>query len=74
MATPLYSPPLHTDFCSSYIIHTHTHTHTHTQLVDCSPNLEHCGGTGGCEGSTAELAFKYSADSGVGPAMEVDYP
>jgi len=29
------------------------------QLVDCAPNPDQCGGTGGCEGSTQPLAFKY---------------
>lgn len=29
------------------------------QLVDCVPNLKHCGGTGGCAGATAELAYTY---------------
>jgi cathepsin L len=29
----------------------------------CAPNTNHCGGTGGCEGSTAELAFDYLANS-----------
>jgi cathepsin L len=29
------------------------------QTAMCTPNPNHCGGTGGCEGSTAELAFDY---------------
>ena len=29
------------------------------QLVDCAPNTLSCGGTGGCQGSIAELAFNY---------------
>jgi cathepsin L len=29
----------------------------------CSPNPDHCGGTGGCDGATAELAFDYVANS-----------
>jgi len=31
-------------------------------LLQCAPNPEQCGGTGGCEGSTAELAYNYIAD------------
>lgn len=27
------------------------------QILDCTPNPKHCGGTGGCQGGTAELAF-----------------
>lgn len=30
------------------------------QFVDCIQNPDGCGGTGGCEGATAELAFNYS--------------
>jgi cathepsin L len=29
------------------------------QLVDCTPNPKHCGGSGGCGGATAELAMGY---------------
>lgn len=36
------------------------------QLVDCVPNPDHCGGTGGCDGSTAELAFQYVRQHGLG--------
>jgi len=33
------------------------------QLTMCAPNPDHCGGTGKCQGSTAELAFDYLAGS-----------
>jgi cathepsin L len=33
------------------------------QMAMCAGNPDHCGGTGGCEGSTAELAFAYVAGS-----------
>lgn len=42
------------------------------QFVDCAPNPNHCGGTGGCEGSTAELAMQYLAGS-KGQCLESDY-
>jgi len=29
------------------------------EVVDCVPNPNACGGTGGCEGATVELAFQY---------------
>ena len=29
------------------------------ELVDCAPNPNSCGGTGGCGGSTEEIAFAY---------------
>jgi len=35
------------------------------QLVSCTPNPDQCGGTGGCEGSTQWLAFKYAQDAGM---------
>ena len=41
------------------------------QLVSCSPNPQHCGGTGGCDGSTQELAFTYT--EGTGLTLESDY-
>jgi cathepsin L len=46
------------------------------QLVDCTPNPDHCGGTGGCEGATAELAYKYLTDiaKNGGLAAEASYP
>jgi len=34
------------------------------QMVSCTPNLNECGGSGGCNGATAELAFKYLVDNG----------
>jgi len=33
------------------------------QLASCAPNPDHCGGTGNCFGSIAELAFDYVAHS-----------
>ena len=30
------------------------------QMVSCAENPEHCGGTGGCDGSTPELAMDYT--------------
>ena len=43
------------------------------QLVSCAPNPQHCGGTGGCGGSIAELAFDYVAKAG-GMTTERLYP
>jgi cathepsin L len=42
------------------------------ELVSCDKNPQHCGGTGGCEGSIPELAFDYVKQSGL--ALEKDYP
>eukprot|EP01039_Chlorochromonas_danica_P009006 gene9006-9940_t len=43
------------------------------QIAMCAPNTNHCGGTGGCDGSTAELAFTYLSGS-YGIAQEFSYP
>jgi cathepsin L len=43
------------------------------QISSCSPNPEHCGGTGGCEGATAEIGFDYAASSS-GLYQEFQYP
>merc|ERR1711904_241675 len=32
--------------------------------VSCMPNPEECGGTGGCQGATAELGFQYYIENG----------
>jgi len=41
-------------------------------MVDCTKNPQKCGGTGGCEGATAELGFTYVMNNGI--ASESDYP
>lgn len=40
--------------------------------VDCVENPGQCGGTGGCEGATCELAFNLTVVKGV--ALETDLP
>lgn len=42
------------------------------QIVSCSPNPQHCGGTGGCDGSTQPLAFAYTKTAGI--TTEANYP
>eukprot|EP00421_Protoceratium_reticulatum_P069613 CAMPEP_0168424364 /NCGR_PEP_ID=MMETSP0228-20121227/34785_1 /TAXON_ID=133427 /ORGANISM="Protoceratium reticulatum, Strain CCCM 535 (=CCMP 1889)" /LENGTH=402 /DNA_ID=CAMNT_0008438353 /DNA_START=57 /DNA_END=1262 /DNA_ORIENTATION=- len=34
-------------------------------LVDCVPNPRHCGGSGGCDGATGELAYAFMRDHGI---------
>jgi cathepsin L len=41
-------------------------------ILDCTPNPHHCGGTGGCGGGTAELA--YDKIKQIGIATEQAYP
>jgi len=43
------------------------------QILDCTPNPNHCGGTGGCEGGTAELAWARITAMG-GLSGEWTYP
>ena len=33
------------------------------QMAMCAPNPDQCGGSGGCNGATAELAFDYVTGS-----------
>lgn len=40
------------------------------EMVDCAPNPQQCGGTGGCEGSTPDLAFDYIKENGLVLASE----
>jgi len=35
------------------------------QLIACTPNPKHCGGEGGCQGATAELAYEYVLNKGL---------
>jgi len=35
------------------------------QIVSCTPNPHKCGGAGGCEGATAELAMDYVLENGL---------
>lgn len=43
------------------------------ELVNCVDNPLSCGGTGGCQGATAELAFNYVATFGLHTADSVPY-
>lgn len=40
-------------------------TYSIEQLLSCTPNPRHCGGTGGCDGATSALALEYAAEAGV---------
>jgi len=48
-------------------------TFSEQQIVSCAKNPSKCGGTGGCEGATQELAFNYTRDAG-GISLESSYP
>jgi len=64
-------------FASAAVLESHVAVRTGTlyelspqQLVSCVPNPHGCGGAGGCAGATAELAFKYVAESQHGIVQE----
>jgi len=42
-------------------------------LVDCVPNPQHCGGKGGCDGATGELAYTFMRDHGIPLEMDLPY-
>lgn len=44
---------------------------SYEQLVDCVPNPDICGGSGGCNGATSELAFEYMETHGL--SLRKDY-
>lgn len=43
------------------------------ELVNCVENEQHCGGAGGCDGATVELAMGYVTRRGISLASEVEY-
>eukprot|EP00747_Dinoflagellata_sp_TGD_P163639 gnl/TRDRNA2_/TRDRNA2_182517_c0_seq1.p1 gnl/TRDRNA2_/TRDRNA2_182517_c0~~gnl/TRDRNA2_/TRDRNA2_182517_c0_seq1.p1 ORF type:complete len:479 (+),score=66.97 gnl/TRDRNA2_/TRDRNA2_182517_c0_seq1:57-1493(+) len=47
------------------IAHKETRTFSYQQIVDCAPNPLACGGTGGCDGATIEIAFLYALENGL---------
>jgi len=42
------------------------------QVLACTPNPQHCGGAGGCDGATAELAYEYAMQAQI--ADDSDFP
>jgi hypothetical protein len=42
-------------------------------LVNCVPNPHHCGGKGGCDGATAELAYQFIQEVGIPLEDELHY-
>lgn len=43
------------------------------ELVSCVPNPKECGGQGGCEGATVELAMIYVSEHGLSKEDEMPY-
>lgn len=66
-------------FASSTVLRAHAElfqrdrTFSVQQMVSCTPNRRQCGGTGGCDGATAELALDYVARVGAATEGEMPY-
>mmetsp|Transcript_85536 Transcript_85536/g.250418 ORF Transcript_85536/g.250418 Transcript_85536/m.250418 type:complete len:423 (+) Transcript_85536:69-1337(+) len=45
-----------------------------SQVISCTANPNECGGTGGCNGATVELAFDYVLRMGVKTEEALPYP
>merc|ERR1719231_1058439 len=43
------------------------------ELVNCVPNSHHCGGSGGCDGATVELAMNWAMEKGLKTDEETPY-
>lgn len=43
------------------------------QVISCAADPGHCGGTGGCDGSTQPLAFNYTSHAGLTSAKLYPY-
>lgn len=42
-------------------------------MVSCTPNPQECGGTGGCDGATAELGYEYVKEKGISSEATLPY-
>jgi len=51
----------------------HSRTFSPQELVSCTPNPHHCGGDGGCKGSTVELALNWVMEEGLATEDETPY-
>lgn len=49
------------------------HDFSVAQIVACAPNPQQCGGTGGCGGSTSELAYDYVIQAGLTTDKKMPY-
>lgn len=67
-------------FASTAVLESHIAIQTGTlfslseqELVSCAQNPRHCGGTGGCAGSTAEIAFELVMQKGIVQEWDFGY-
>jgi cathepsin L len=76
----IYSGLIFRAFASTAVIESHVAINSGLlfdlspeQIAMCAPNPDSCGGTGGCQGATAEIAFEYVTGS-IGMMEEYQYP
>jgi len=55
------------------IYHSRQTSFSAQELVDCVQNKRNCGGTGGCEGATVELAMEYAMKRGLHTEDKIPY-
>jgi cathepsin L len=48
-------------------------TYSPQELVNCVPNPHNCGGSGGCDGATVELAMNWVTSNGLASEGQVPY-
>lgn len=67
-------------FCSTETLESHVALTTGLlfdlspqQIAMCTPNPDSCGGTGGCQGATSELAYDYVAEAGILEEYQLGY-
>jgi cathepsin L len=64
---------------SAVLLETHSEAHGNDrtfsaqELVSCVPNPQHCGGSGGCEGATMELAMEWVMKHGLADDSQEPY-
>jgi len=49
-----------------------SHQFSAYQILACTPNPNQCGGSGGCQGATAELAFEYALQAQI--VSDTEFP
>jgi len=54
-------------------INGYSRTYSAQELVDCTPNPHRCGGSGGCQGSTTELAMNWVMENSLAASDETPY-
>jgi len=55
------------------IHHKNSRTFSEQELVNCVPDKHNCGGTGGCDGNTVELAMVYTLKHGLNDLAATPY-